>query len=95
MATVAASPSPAFQSDGSAAILHGPAMKIQSLLWYPFDFNDDGYIVPQNVSATAQSPVHRAAADCMRRELLGLPFRGPAGARGQQAQVKMTVPSVD
>jgi len=60
-----------------------------------FTINDDGYIVPQNVSATAQSPVHRAAADCMRRELLGLPFRGPAGARGQQAQVKMTVPSVD
>jgi hypothetical protein len=60
-----------------------------------FTINEDGYIVAQNISATATSPEHHSAADCMRRELLGLPFRGPAGARGQQAQVKMTVPSVD
>jgi hypothetical protein len=60
-----------------------------------FTIDVDGYIVPQNISATAASADHAAAAKCMRRELSGLPFRGPAGARGQMAHVKMTVPSVD
>jgi len=60
-----------------------------------FTIDIDGYIVPQNIAATATDPAHKAAADCMRRELSGLPFRGPPGARGQSAQVKMTVPSVD
>lgn len=60
-----------------------------------FTIDADGYIVPQNISATATSAEHTAAAKCMRRELSGLPFRGPSGARGQTAQVKMTVPSVD
>lgn len=60
-----------------------------------FTIDVDGYIVPQNISATAVAAEHRDAAKCMRRELSGLPFRGPAGARGQTAHVKMTVPSVD
>lgn len=60
-----------------------------------FTIDGDGYIVPQNISATAVRPEHADAAGCMRRELSGLPFRGPAGARGQSAHVKMTVPSVD
>lgn len=60
-----------------------------------FTIDVDGYIVPQNIAATATDPAHKAAAECMRRELSGLPFRGPPGARGQTAQVKMTVPSVD
>lgn len=60
-----------------------------------FTIDVDGYIVPQNISATAEKEEHAAAAKCMRRELSGLPFRGPAGARGQVAHVKMTVPSVD
>lgn len=33
---------PIFQRDGSAQILH-EQLKIESLLWYPFCFNDDGY----------------------------------------------------
>lgn len=60
-----------------------------------FTIDVDGYIVPQNVTATALNLDHRDAAKCMRRELAGLQFRGPAGARGQPAHVKMTVPSVD
>ncbi len=75
--------------DGDGKILPPDAILLD------FTIDEDGYIVPQNISATATSPSYRSAADCMRRELLGLPFRGPAGARGQQAQVKMTVPSVD
>ncbi|MEZ4298813.1 MAG: hypothetical protein R3B70_27935 [Polyangiaceae bacterium] len=60
-----------------------------------FTIDVDGYIVPQNITATAAKPEHEAAAACMRRELSGLSFRGPSGARGHTAQVKMTVPSVD
>lgn len=60
-----------------------------------FSIDADGYIVQQNISATAVDPVHRSAAECMRRELSGLVFRGPPGARGNGTQVKMTVPSVD
>lgn len=60
-----------------------------------FTIGSDGYIVPQNISATAVRREHEEAARCMRRELSGLPFRGPPGARGQAAHVKMTVPSVD
>ena len=60
-----------------------------------FSIDADGYIVPHNIVATATDPAYRAAADCMRRELSGLVFRGPPGARGNGTQVKMTVPSVD
>lgn len=62
----AASPSPAFQSDGSAAILHGPAMKIQSLLWYPFDFNDDGYYALIFNQVTHQRPWRPEEIDFLR-----------------------------
>lgn len=75
--------------DKAGQILPPDAIRLE------FTIDDDGYIVPQNISATARSPEHRAAADCMRRELSGLPFRGPAGSRGRGTQVKMTVPSVD
>ncbi|MBK8257562.1 MAG: hypothetical protein IPK82_33450 [Polyangiaceae bacterium] len=60
-----------------------------------FTIDVDGYITPQNIVATAVKPEHRDAAACMRRELSGISFRGPAGARGHTAQVKMTVPSID
>lgn len=63
-----------------------------------FSVDADGYIVPHNITATAidaGNAAHRAAAECMRRELSGLVFRGPPGARGNGTQVKMTVPSVD
>lgn len=33
---------PALQGDGSAEILHGP-MQIKSLLWFPFDFEEDRF----------------------------------------------------
>ena len=33
---------PALEGDGSAEILHGP-MEIKSLLWFPFDFEDDRF----------------------------------------------------
>ncbi|MCG5526311.1 ATP-binding protein [Ectothiorhodospira haloalkaliphila] len=33
---------PSFMMDGSAQLLHGK-MQIQSLLWYPFAFRDDGF----------------------------------------------------
>lgn len=35
-------PHPALVTDGSAALLH-EAMRIESLLWYPFAFRDDGF----------------------------------------------------
>ncbi|MFO0590592.1 MAG: hypothetical protein U0441_23825 [Polyangiaceae bacterium] len=57
--------------------------------------DEEGYILHQNTVATAQNAKYKAAAECMRRELLALPFRGPAGARGVPAQVKITLPSVD
>ena len=57
--------------------------------------DEEGYILHQNTVATAQDPQYKAAAECMRRELLALPFRGPAGARGVPAQVKITLPSID
>jgi len=37
-------PHPALVGDGSADVLHGP-MAIKSLLWYPFDFRENGYYV--------------------------------------------------
>ncbi len=64
-------------------------------IFLEFKIDEDGYLVPQSISATALSPPYQAAAECMRREISTLPFRGPAGARGQAAQVKMTIPSVD
>jgi len=75
--------------DAAGKILPPDAVKLELTI------GDDGYIVQQNISATAVDPSHHAAAECMRRELSGLPFRGPAGARGRGTLVKMTVPSVD
>lgn len=75
--------------DKDAKILPADAIFLE------FKIDESGYIVPQSISATAQDAAYKSAAECMRRELGSLPFRGPAGARGQQAQVKMTVPSID
>lgn len=96
--------SPAIEREARAQLYHPLVTRCRAkdgtilppdsvLLDFPIDA--DGYIVPHNITATAMDPAYRAAAECMRRELSGLVFRGPPGARGNGTQVKMTVPSVD
>lgn len=60
-----------------------------------FNLDAEGYLIPSSILATAGDPRHEEAAACMRRELSGLSFRSPAGARGQPTRVEATVPSVD
>lgn len=60
-----------------------------------FHIDEDGYIVPATITATAAHARHTDPAHCMRRELSAATFRAPAGARGLPASVSMTVPSVD
>ncbi|WP_156040642.1 hypothetical protein [Chondromyces apiculatus] len=60
-----------------------------------FDLDEGGSLIPTRIEATAADPRHEEAAECMRRELAGLAFRVPAGARGQTTPVNATVPSVD
>jgi len=60
-----------------------------------FNIDADGYLIPSSILATALDPRFEEAAACMRRELSGLSFRTPAGARGQPTPVEATVPSVD
>lgn len=60
-----------------------------------FHIDEDGYIVPATITATAADARHADPAHCMRRELSAATFRAPAGARGLPASVSMTVPSVD
>lgn len=104
MAIQAEMASPAIERESRAQLYHPLVTRCRDkqgnllppdAIFLEFKIDEQGYIVPQSISATATSPAHAAAADCMRRELTALPFRGPAGARGLPAQVKMTVPSVD
>ncbi|AKT39048.1 hypothetical protein [Chondromyces crocatus] len=60
-----------------------------------FSIDENGYLIPTSIEATAANPRHEEAAECMRRELSGLAFRAPPGARGQTTKVEATVPSVD
>ena len=60
-----------------------------------FRINEEGNIEPSSISAIAADPRHESAANCMRRELSALAFRGPAALRGSAPQLRATIPSVD
>jgi hypothetical protein len=60
-----------------------------------FRVDEDGNIVPSSISAIAADPRHEAAANCMRRELSAVAFRGPAAFRGSPTSLRATIPSVD
>ncbi len=60
-----------------------------------FRINDEGTIEPSSISATAADSRHESAANCMRRELSALAFRGPAAFRGSATRLRATIPSVD
>ena len=60
-----------------------------------FTIDPEGYLLPTSIVATAVEPRHEEAAACMRRELSGLPFRGPPAPRGLITRVDALVPSVD
>lgn len=60
-----------------------------------FRVDEDGNIVPSTISAIAANSQHKSAADCMRRELSALVFRGPAAYRGLTSTLRATIPSVD
>lgn len=60
-----------------------------------FEIDAEGYLIPSSIVSTAADPRFDEAAACMRRELSGVPFRMPPGARGQPAKIGATVPSVD
>lgn len=60
-----------------------------------FRINEDGNIEPSSISAIAADPRHENAANCMRRELSALAFRGPAAFRGSATSLRATIPSVD
>jgi len=60
-----------------------------------FRVDEDGHIVPSSVSAIAVDPKYESAANCMRRELSAVSFRGLAAYRGTPISLKATIPSVD
>jgi hypothetical protein len=60
-----------------------------------FRFDEDGNIVPSSISAIPADPKHESAANCMRRELSAVAFRGLAAFRGTPISLKATIPSVD
>jgi hypothetical protein len=60
-----------------------------------FRVDEDGNIVPSSISAIATDPRHESAANCMRRELSAVAFRGPAALRGSATSLRATLPSVD
>ncbi len=60
-----------------------------------FRFDEDGNIVPSSISAIAADSRHENAANCMRRELSAVAFRGPAAFRGSTTSLRATIPSVD
>lgn len=60
-----------------------------------FRVDEDGNIVPSSISAIAADPRHESAANCMRRELSALAFRGLAAFRGSATSIRATIPSVD
>lgn len=60
-----------------------------------FRVDEDGNIVASSISAVAADARHEAAANCMRRELSAVAFRGPAAFRGTPTSLRATIPSVD
>lgn len=60
-----------------------------------FRIDEEGNIVPSSISAVAADKRHEAAANCMRRELSAVAFRGPAAFRGTSTSLRATIPSVD
>lgn len=60
-----------------------------------FRIDEEGTIVPSSISAIANDPKHENAANCMRRELSAVAFRGLAASRGTASKFTATVPSVD
>jgi len=60
-----------------------------------FRVDEDGNIVPSSISAIAADERHESAANCMRRELSAVAFRGPAAFRGSPTSLRATIPSVD
>lgn len=60
-----------------------------------FEIDAEGYLIPSSIVSTAADTRFDEAAACMRRELSGVPFRMPPGARGQTAKIDATVPSID
>lgn len=60
-----------------------------------FRVDEDGNIVPSSISAVASDPKYESAANCMRRELSGVAFHGPAASRGAPTSFHATIPSVD
>lgn len=60
-----------------------------------FRVDEDGNIVASSISAVPADPRHEAAANCMRRELSAVAFRGPAAFRGTPTSLRATIPSVD
>jgi hypothetical protein len=60
-----------------------------------FRVDEDGNIVPSSISAIANEPRHESAANCMRRELSAVAFRGPAAFFGYATTLRATIPSVD
>jgi hypothetical protein len=60
-----------------------------------FRVDEDGNIVASSISAIAADPRHESAANCMRRELSAVAFRGPAALRGSATSLRATIPSVD
>ncbi len=60
-----------------------------------FRVDEDGNIVPSTISAVAADARYESAANCMRRELSALAFRGPAAYRGLTTSLNATIPSVD
>ena len=60
-----------------------------------FVIRPDGAIDPGSIHASAQRPEHAAAAECVQRRFVSLPFRAPAAAGSGQTPVRATLPSVD
>lgn len=60
-----------------------------------FRVDEDGHIVPSSISAIAADAKHESAANCMRRELSAVAFRGLAAFRGSTTMLHVTIPSVD
>ncbi len=60
-----------------------------------FRVDEDGNIVASSISAIAAEAKHESAANCMRRELSAVAFRGLAGLRGSTTLLHVTIPSVD
>ncbi|MCX5747030.1 MAG: response regulator [Proteobacteria bacterium] len=61
----ASAPHPAMIADGSSEVLHG-AMRIASLLWYPFAFRDDGFYILAFNHVTAPHAWAAAELEFMR-----------------------------